>query len=111
MLTFNNRRFAPLGSQPSDDAHGFYKLAAGRGVHLYKLNEELEAYIVDNARQGRFVVSASDRNGAPRYMFSTSSLTERWLGIEGASISATVELIKQIQHGAVSVASGDLQTV
>jgi hypothetical protein len=56
---------------------------------LYRSNGELEAHIVNNPKQGRFY-------GAPRYMFSSSSLTERWLNMEGVGLLRKDELIAQI---------------
>ncbi len=95
MLTFNHLTFAPLGTKDGSGHHGFYKRGP-RGIHLYKLTGELEAYIVNNPQQGRFIVSASDDNGQPRYMFSTCSLTEKWLGIEDLSMMQTDDLIGQL---------------
>ena len=57
----------------------------------------MEAYIVNNPQQGRFIVDAHDYNGQPRYMFSTSSLTEKWLCIEDFSMMQTDDLIAQLQ--------------
>lgn len=95
MLTFNNLTFAPIGAKGATGHHGFYKRDA-KGIHLYKQTGELEAYIVSNPQQGRFIVSARDDNGRPRYMFSTSSLTEKWLGIKDLSMMQTDDLIEQL---------------
>lgn len=97
MLHFNGKTFAPLGTQPSASAIGFYQALGKRGIHLYKPNGDLEAYIVANPKQGQFIVSASRVNGAPRYMHSTCSLTERWLGIENMGLTATQEAIQALQ--------------
>lgn len=85
MLQFNKLTFAPHGTELSDTDHGFYKRSEV-GVHLYKRCGSLEAFIVNNPRQGKFIVSATDREGHPRYLHSTSSLTERWLGMEGRGL-------------------------
>ncbi len=81
MLQFNNLTFAPLGTVLADTDHGFYKQSDG-GVHLYKRCGALEAFIVNNPQQGQFIVTATDQEGRPRYLFSTSSLTEQWLNME-----------------------------
>ncbi len=99
MMRFNELLFAPLGTKAPQGAHGMYQ-ANAKGVHLYKLNGELEAYIVNNASQGRFVVTAFTADGAPRYMFSTASYTERWLRMEGMSLMREDEVIAGIKYGA-----------
>ena len=97
VLVFNQLRFAPIGCALTSEFHGFYKNTPGRGVHLYKPSGELEAYIVNNPKQGRFVVTASTSHGAPRYMFSTSCLTEKWLNIDGASLLMEDDLISGLR--------------
>lgn len=96
MIAFNGRCFAQLGSDLPPGASGFYQHNAGRGVHLHGRDGELTAYVVANARQGRFLVSASMQEGTAWYMHSTTSTTEQWLGIEGASCAAIAEMIKKI---------------
>lgn len=96
-LRFNGQLFAPLGTTEPGDCHGFYRMNGARGVHLYKLTGQLEAYIVSNAAQGYFVVSASDRNGAPWYMHSTCSLTEQWLGIVNMGLAGQDEAIRAMK--------------
>lgn len=90
-LQFMDLKFAPLALDGVrvDGIHGYYKDSPGRGVTLYKLDRSPEAYIVSNPQQGRFIVSAFSPDGpggAVRYMYSTSTLTERWLGIEGTGL-------------------------
>lgn len=96
VLTFNSLRFLELSSKADHQAaraHGFYR-ANENGAHLYKLNGELEAYVVRNPRQGYFVVTAWRHEGRVRYLFSTCSTTEEWLGIEGMKLLALDAMVK-----------------
>lgn len=98
-MVFNGLQFLPIGSRKHDvaiEAHGYYR-SGPNGVHLYKPDGSLEAYIVNNQRQGRFVVSASSHQGAPRYMYSTSTLTENWLNMQGMGRMAEDDAIRAIQ--------------
>lgn len=95
MLRFNDKLFAPLGGQVSADCIGFFKTNADRGVHLYQLNGELEAYMVSNPQQGHFIVSASMQYDVPRYMHSTCSLTETWLGIENMGLTQEHDAVRE----------------
>lgn len=110
MIDFNGRCFAPLGSKLPAHASGFYQHNAGRGVHLYARDGALTAYVVANPRQGRFLVSATMRQGTAWYMHSTSSTTEQWLGIEGASCAAIAEMIERIVNVPDSAAGGGLHS-
>lgn len=96
-LRFNGKLFAPLGTNDTDDCHGYFRMNSARGVHLYKLTGQLEAYIVSNVAQGHFVVSASIRNGQPWYMNSTCSLTEKWLGIEDMGMADQHEAVRTMK--------------
>lgn len=87
-LTFNGKSFAHLSSTPATGCHGFFKVLPAGNVALYKPDGKLEAAIINNKRQGRFVVTAgTDSSGRDFFMHSTSSLTEKWLGIEDMSLS------------------------
>lgn len=99
-LVFNEMTFAPLGSAPPADCKGFYERNGARGVKLYKSAEKqsLEAYIVSNAEQGHFVVSASMTPEGPRYMFSTNSLTKKWLGMEAMGLMARDDAVRAILY-------------
>ena len=99
-LVFNEKIFAPLGASPLDNCHGFYERNGERCVSLYKCSNKstLEAYIVSNAVQGHFVVSASMTPQGPRYMFSTNYLTEKWLGCEDMGLMATDDAIRAIRY-------------
>lgn len=87
-LTFNGKSFAHLSSTPETGCHGFFKELPAGNVALYKPEGKLEAAIINNKRQGRFVVTAgTDSSGRDFFMHSTSSLTDKWLGIEDMSLS------------------------
>jgi hypothetical protein len=100
VLTFNGLRFLELSSnadQQAARAHGFYR-ANANGIHLYKLDRMLEAYAVSNNRQGYFVVTATRQgDGAVRYMFSTCSTTEKWLGIEDMKLGDLADLVRSVR--------------
>lgn len=98
-MVFNGLQFQPITSRKGDvaiEAHGYYR-SGPNGIHLYKPDGSLEAYIVNNPHQGRFVVSASSHQGVPRYMHSTSTLTERWLNMAAMGPIAEDDAIKAIQ--------------
>ena len=98
VLVFNQLKFLPHGSVVTPGYHGTYKATTARGVHLYKPSGELEAYIVNNPQQGQFLVTATRTDGGPRYMFSTSSATEKWLNIDEVGLMRERELIAQIRY-------------
>lgn len=98
-MVFNGLRFEPLKARQEGvptQAHGYYAKRKW-GIHLYKPDGSLEAHIVMNRHNEKFVVSASLHEGVPRYMFSTSTLTERWLQMEGMGPMAEDDAIKAIQ--------------
>ncbi len=97
VLVFNELKFLPHGVAVTPGYHGTYRAITSRGFHLYKPSGELEAYIVNNPQQGRFVVTASTTHGVPRYMFSTCSLTEEWLNMTGTGLLREDELIAKIR--------------
>lgn len=96
VLVFNDLKFLPHGVSVSPGHHGTYRANGSRGFHLYKPSGELEAYIVNNPQQGRFVVTASTTHGVPRYLFSTCSVTEEWLNMTGVGPLREDELIAKI---------------
>lgn len=98
ILVFNQLKFLPLGSVVTPGYHGTYMAPTLQGIHLYKPCGALEAYIVNNPRQGRFVVTATKTDGVPRYMFSTSSATEKWLNMDDVGLLVEDELIAQIRY-------------
>lgn len=98
-LTFNSQHFAerrvPNDHGEIGHVRGMYRRTPN-GVELYRLDGTLEAFVVDNQRQGQFVVSAGMRNGMPFYMRSTSSLTQTWLGLDSMGMADTAAAIRQM---------------
>lgn len=101
-IVFNGKTFYPrpgrghqdqVPASPPAGAHGFYRSNCSR-THLYGLDGQLSALVLHNARQGHFVVTASIAQGKPRYMFSTCSLTERWLGLDELGYAAQNEMVR-----------------
>jgi hypothetical protein len=96
-MTFNGKTFVNIKAKEVGACHGFYSRKKN-GVSLFKPTRDLEAFIVDNDKQGHFVVTAGNRSGKPFYMFSTCTLTEKWLGIEGMGMQQTRDCIKAIKY-------------
>ncbi len=93
-LSFNGLLFAPLGCEDLSGCHGMFKVKNVSDYLLYGLDGELRAFIVNNPKQGRFVVSACESSGATRYMFSTCSLDEQWLQLDGVGMMKEDDLIR-----------------
>lgn len=64
------------------EINGYYRRGPG-GVSFYELDGKLFAFLVTNKHRERFFVTASDSSDGVRYMFSTCSITQRKLGIDG----------------------------
>lgn len=102
VLVFNGLTFLPAklkssSAPPPDGVTGYYRHDP-KGIHLYD-GRDLRAYLVNNAHQGQFIVSASEHdlgNGrkTARYMHSTSSLEEKWLNISERGMQDQADLIK-----------------
>ena len=97
MLNFNGLKFAKNEKELVDSlftaggtANGLYKRLK-RHTLLYKPGGELFACIIHNHKQGYFVVSASEREGKPFFMYALCSDDERYLGL------ASIPLCKQEQ--------------
>lgn len=101
-LVFNGLRFtkrpARAAGEPNERYHGFYAVRKN-GVALYKRDGALEAFLVNNPRQGYFAVTASVANGRARYMFSTCTSTEAWLQIRGMGLQAVQDAIQNMVFG------------
>lgn len=98
IYTFNSLKFAKNDRDVveslfsgSGTCHGFYKKTKN-GIQLFRLNREPEAFIVLNQAR-RYIVSMGKIDGKNFYMQGSCSLTEKWLGIENASMAKTQELI------------------
>lgn len=102
IMVFNGLPFLPVklkssSSPPPDGIAGYYRQDA-KGIHLYD-GRDLRAYVVSNAHQGHFIVSAFEHdlgNGrkATRYMHGTNSLDEKWLNISERGMQDQADLIK-----------------
>lgn len=98
MLIFNGKKYAKSDKeftkslfQRDGTANGYYKRLK-RGIKLYNIQRELIAFIKapsngDNA----FVVSASIKEGKPRYMFALSGLEARYLGTDNLTYMQEIE--------------------
>lgn len=88
----NDREFTESLFDASGTCNGFYKRIKN-GIQLFDMQRNLAAFIVDRPSE-KFVVTAHKVEGRARYMFSTCSLTEKWLGIESMSGQAQFDAIK-----------------
>jgi hypothetical protein len=94
LLAYNNLYFAPLGCEDTNGCHGFYDHANNGNFRLYGLDTTLRALIINNAIQGHFVVTAGRNENGMYYMHSTSSIEEKWLGIESKGYMECDDLAK-----------------
>lgn len=86
MIEFNGRKYAKNANElvnslftGSGTAHGMYKTTKN-GTKIYKPDGSLFAYIVHNAKQGYFAVSAFTFHGKPFYMNGTTAEADHFLG-------------------------------
>lgn len=107
MITFNGLNYAKNDKELVESlfnkggtCNGFYKVVRG-GIKLYRVIEggkELDAFI-KREPYNSFVVTANKEGKIPRYMFSTTSHTEKWLGLGDVgyldTLKACQETIKQ----------------
>lgn len=75
--------------------NGVYKRRTG-GITFYDASGEPFGFLVTNRHGERFFVTCSDKAGKIYYMFSTCTITERRLGIEGMGLRDQRELADQI---------------
>ena len=102
MIAFNGIKFAKNNKEFIDSlfhkggtCYGYYKKTKG-GVQLLDKDRNIFAFIVDNS-SGQFIVSASrleDRR--IRYMYSTSTSTDKLLGLDGLGDRAMTDECKRI---------------
>ena len=105
MFTLNNRTFAKNAAEfaaslftPGGTCVGFYKQTKN-GVRLYNLQNVIVGLIVDNKYGERFIVSAGVCNGKNFYMNGASSTLEKWLGLDGLTVTAERELLNAAIEG------------
>jgi hypothetical protein len=103
MIKFNGKKFAENNNEFMDSLFhtggtctGYARKVKG-GVKLFNIQNELFAFIGapkhgDNA----FVVTASMQQGKARYMFSTCSLTEKYLGIDNLGYMDTINACENV---------------
>lgn len=101
ILVFNGLRFLEHSCKAdptASRAHGFYRRSPS-GVHLYRLDGTLDAYLVTSRERGYFAVTATAHaSGEVRYMQGTTSLTEGWLHLCGKGIIAEHDLVRGVQY-------------
>ena len=106
MITINGKKYAKNDAEFIDTlfqgggtAHGFYKTGKN-GIKLFDHKKNLFAFVVNNRHNEQFFVDASIKpDGKSHYMFGTSSLTEKILGITGCGQARELaqEVIRQAQ--------------
>lgn len=101
VLTFNGLHFLPISSRtedapvPPEGIRGYYKYAA-RGTHFYTRDGVIEAYAPTNMHQGYFIVTAFQRPEGINYMYSSTLVTERFLGIENMGMGQQSDALRAI---------------
>lgn len=96
LLAYNNLHFAPMGCEETSGCHGYYDRITNGNFRLYGLDCSLRALIISNAVQGHFVVTAYRHGNEVRYMHSTCSSEEKWLGIESTGYAEQHDLAKAV---------------
>lgn len=95
ILDINGKLFCDIRDQLSADHQGFYAKQPN-GIHFYGRDKEPFAFAVNNSGQARFFVTCSRHGQQIRYMFSTCSIDERRLGIEGLGAADEHDLITKL---------------
>ena len=100
MITFNGNKFAKTKSEFTNSlfesdgtCFGYYRKVNG-GIKLLDHNKELFAFIVGRWYES-FIVSATQKKGErARYMFSTSSIDDKKLGLDKLDYSEVISACK-----------------
>lgn len=102
MLVFNGMKYAKNDKefteslfQSGGTCNGFYKKMRN-GIRLLDMQGNIRAFIVNNKYNEQFVVSASQTDNGIRYMFSTTTQDEKWLGIDKLGYRDTIEACKRV---------------
>ena len=105
MIIFNGNKFAKNDKELTDSLFdsngtciGFYKKTK-RGIQLMNMQKELMAFIVDNGYGERFVVSARRIKNKIHYMYSTSSIEDKYLGLDKIGYRQQIEECEKIFKG------------
>lgn len=108
MLIFNGKKYAATQSEFADSlftpqtCNGFYKRVRG-GIGMMDWNKQLQAMLVVNNHNEKFVVSAAMHDGKARYCFGASEATMKWLGIEHLSGQQVKDAIEAATSEPVAV--------
>jgi hypothetical protein len=102
MININGNKFALNDNEFLDTlftgnrtAIGYYKKTK-RGIQLMDHQKSLFAFVVNNNHNERFFVSATRKDNAIRYSFSTSTMTDRLLGFDKISYSQQAAIASQL---------------
>jgi hypothetical protein len=106
MINFNGKKFAENNNEfmgslfHTGGTCSGYARKIKRGVKLFNLQNELFAFIVAPKRgENAFIVTASIQDGKARYMYSTCSLTEKYLGIDNMGYMDTINACGAVFRG------------
>jgi len=101
MLTINGMKFAKNDNEfinslfeSGGTCDGYYKRMV-RGIRLFDMQNKLRVFVVDNKHNEQFFVTATMQdNKSIRYMNSTSTQDDKWLGLDNLGYTATIDLAK-----------------
>ena len=102
MITLNGKKYAANKKEFSESIFtdqtctGFYKVVKN-GIRLMDQQGEPFAFVYDNGRSDRGIVSCRKHGKRYRYMFSTMTMDEKKLGFEnGLGYVQSVELAEKL---------------
>ena len=106
MLVFNHKKYAKNDKEfiatlfcSDGTANGYYKQKP-QGIYLYNIQHKLIAFIkTETYEDSAFIVSAfkdETTNNRTRYMYSTTTKTEKYLGIDNLGHMALHEECKNV---------------
>lgn len=105
MIIFNGVKFASNEKEfvnslfDSDGTcYGYYKKLK-KGIRLLDHNKNIFAFIVNNGYGERFIVSASNTEKGIRYMYSTTTETDKLLGLDKLGYRQKIEECEKILRG------------
>lgn len=102
MITLNGKKYAVNKKEFAESlftkqtCSGFYKILKN-GIRLSDHQGEAFAFIYDNGRSDRGIVSCRKQGNRYRYMFSTMDMDEKKLGfVDGIGYAQSVELAEKL---------------
>lgn len=105
MIVLNGKKYAANKKEFSESlftkqtCSGFYKILKN-GIRLSDHQGEAFAFIYDNGRSDRGIVSCRKQGNRYCYMFSTMTMDEKKLGFEnGLGYAQNVELAEKLLNG------------